>query len=250
MNLNSGPTAKKYCMKRSICFLTVCIFLTLAGLGQSSKTEDVVYLKNEWVIRGRIILRDEKGLSIQSGDGSIFHFSNSEIVKTTKENRWSNFVYKEKGFSSFTELGPLIAGKTTSQGVTTAAFSFQTINGYKFNQYAFLGLGVGADLYAIQTIIPIFAGFRGDLTNHGTVIPYYYANLGYGINITQASDQISEFKGGIQYAAGLGIKIPFNHTAGFLISLGYNYQATSFIEQGTNTKVDYSRLAVRAGFFL
>jgi hypothetical protein len=82
------------------------------------------------------------------------------------------------------------------------------------------------------------------------VIPYYYANLGYGINVTQASDYNSDFKGGLQYAAGLGLKIPFNRSAGFLISLGYNFQSTSYTEQGLNTKVDYSRLAIRAGFFI
>ena len=78
-----------------------------------------------------------------------------------------------------------------------------------------------------------------------------------GIPVTQADIMASngvihasEFKGGLQYAAGLGLKIPFNHTAGFLISLGYNFQTTSYVEQGINTKVDYSRLAVRAGFFL
>ena len=233
-----------------ILYLVVFMFSSFVVLGQSSRTEDVVYLKNEWIIRGKIISRGDSGISIQSGDGSIFHFSNIEIAKITKEERWTNFVYKAKGFASYTELGPLIAGKTTTQGVTTAAFSFQTINGFKFSQYAFLGLGVGADLYAIQTIIPIFIGFRGDLTNHGTAIPFYYLNIGYGINITQASDQISDFKGGLQYAAGLGLKIPFNHSAGFLISLGYNFQTTSYLEQGMNTKVDYSRLAVRAGFFL
>jgi hypothetical protein len=237
-------------MKKMVWPLAVFLILSFASSGQSAKMEDVVYLKNDWVIRGKIISRDGNGVRIRSGDGNIFHFSNSEIVNITREDRWTSFIYKAKGFASFTELGPLIAGKTTSGGVTTAAFSFQTINGYKFSQFAFLGFGAGADLYAIQTIIPVFAALRGDLTNHGTVIPYYYTNLGYGINITQTSDYNSDFKGGVQYAAGLGLKIPFNRSAGFLLSLGYNYQSTSFNEQGKLTKVDYSRLAIRAGFFL
>lgn len=230
-----------------------CIIILMSALrlnAQSGKTEDVVFLRNEWVIRGKIIAQNEQGIKIQTADGSIFKFEKGEIIRIEKEKRWSSFNYKKMGFASFTELGPLIAGKTTSDGVTTAAFSFQTINGYKFSQYAFLGLGVGADLYAIQTIIPVFVSFRGDLSRQGAVIPYYFGNLGYGINITQSSSDFSNFKGGLQFGAGMGLKIPFNRTAGFLVSLGYNYQKSSYVQGGQAKTVYYNRLAVRAGFFL
>lgn len=219
-------------------------------MAQIGKTEDVIYLKNEWVIRGKIILLDDNNVKIQTAEGNIYNFNKVEIVKISVEKRWNNFVYRKSGFSSFTELGPLIAGRTTLDGVTTAAFSFQTINGFKFSQLAFLGLGVGADLYAIQTIVPLFISFRGDLSQHGTVIPYYFGNFGYGMNITQTSPQFTDFKGGIQYAVGFGIKIPFNYHAGFLFSLGYNYQETSYSQQGIKNNINYNRLAVRAGFFL
>jgi hypothetical protein len=234
-----------------IVVLGILLF-TLCGRlqAQAGKMEDVVYLQNEWVIRGKIIYQNEAGVKIQTRDGNIFYFKTAEIIRITREEAPGNFVNKKKGFASFTELGPLIAGKPTTDGVTTAAFSFQTINGYKFSRYAFLGLGVGADLYAIQTIIPVFASFRGDILQNGTVIPYYFGNLGYGINITQGSSATTDFKGGIQYALGIGLKIPFNRTAGFLFSLGYNYQKTTYLLQGMSKDVTYNRLAVRAGFFL
>jgi hypothetical protein len=250
MILDPGQIVR-YLLMKNILLLCILLFVLNAALqAQSGKMEDVVYLKNEWVIRGKILFRNETGVKIQTGDGNIYYFKTEEIIKVTREERWNNFVNKKRGFSSFTELGPLIAGKPTADGVTTAAFSFQTINGYKFSQYAFLGLGIGADLYAIQTIIPVFASFRGDILKQGTVIPYYFGNLGYGINITQASAASTDFKGGLQYALGIGLKIPFNRNAGFLFSLGYNYQKTSYIQQGVNKDAVYNRLAVRAGFFL
>jgi hypothetical protein len=144
----------------------------------------------------------------------------------------------------------LIAGKTTINGVTTAAFSFQTVNGYKFSRAAIAGIGAGADLYATQTILPVFGSFRGDLLKPGSVIPFYFGDAGYGINITQNSDNGTAFKGGFMYAAGLGLKIPFNHNAGFLLSFGYRYQKTSYTYNNTSTEITYNRLAVRAGFFL
>jgi hypothetical protein len=250
MILDPGQIVRYLFMKKILLLGILLLVLNAELQAQSGKMEDVVYLKNEWVIRGTIIFRNETGVKIQTGEGNIYYFKTEEIIRVTREEGWNNFVYKKRGFSSFTELGPLIAGKPTADGVTTAAFSFQTINGYKFSQYAFLGLGIGADLYAIQTIIPVFASFRGDISKRGTVIPYYFGNLGYGINITQGSTASADFNGGLQYALGIGLKIPFNRNAGFLFSLGYNYQKTSYIQQGINKNAVYNRLAVRAGFFL
>jgi hypothetical protein len=231
-------------------FLFLIIVLSTEGNAQTGKKEDVVYLKNESVFRGKILERNEARIKLQVNDGNILVFAVTEVEKITSEKRFGSYQYKQRGFAHFTELGPLVAGKTTIEGVTTAAFSFQTVNGYKFSKPAFLGIGIGADLYATQTIIPVFGSFRGDISTKGSVIPFYFADAGYGINITQASNAGSKFKGGLTYALGVGAKIPFNRTAGFLISFGYRSQKTSFTQDNSNKEIQYNRLAVRAGFFL
>jgi len=235
--------------KFTTTFLLFCIFINTIN-AQSVTSEDVVYLKNQWVIRGKLIEQNSSSIKIQTHEGNIFVFPMSDVDRIGKEKIWKNFNYKKHGFANFTELGPLVAGKTTIDGVTTAAFSFQTVNGYKFSQYAMAGIGIGADLYATQTILPVFASFRGDLSKTGSVIPFYFGDAGYGINITQNSANGTDFKGGLMYAVGLGIKIPFNRSAGFLLSLGYRYQKTSYDYNMTSTEITYSRLAIRAGFFL
>ncbi len=217
---------------------------------QSLKKEDVLYLKNKWVLRGKIIEQNNDTIKIQTREGNIYVFPLSEIDSIAHEKMWKNFFYKNKGFAHFTELGPLVAGKTTMSGVTTAAFSFQTVNGYKFSQYAMTGIGVGADLYATQSLLPVFVSFRGDLAKNGSAIPFYFVDAGYSINITQNSSEATGFKGGFMYALGLGIKIPFNRNAGFLLSMGYRYQRTSYQLNNESTNIIYNRLAVRAGFFL
>jgi hypothetical protein len=229
-----------------------CIFLSLPSIDAQKKSsqEDVIHLKNEWVIRGEITARNADKITIETRDGNIYVFKNTEIDTITKEAAYGAFTYKKKGFASYTELGPLIAGKTTQNGVTTAAFSLQTINGYRFSQYAMTGIGAGADLYAAQTILPVFGSFRGDIATSGTVLPFYFAEAGNGFNITQNSSGGQSFKGGLMYAAGLGIKIPFNRNAGFLLSMGYRYQKTSYTFQNTGQDILYKRIAVRAGFFL
>ena len=225
-------------------------FLHTAVNAQSSKTEDVLYLKNKWVLRGTLTQQDSAGCTLQTRDGNIFVFTKNEIDKVARERAWHGFMYKTTGFANFTELGPLVAGKTTIEGVTTAAFSFQTVNGYKFSQFAMLGIGVGADLYATQTVLPVFTSLRGDLSKSGTVIPFYFGDAGYGINITQKSADANSFKGGLMYALGLGLKIPFNRSAGFLLSAGYRYQKTSYLLNTLPKEVTYNRVAIRAGFFL
>src|SRR5215475_12882171 len=94
-------------------------------------------------------------------------------------------IYGASGsFSHYTEIGALAATKNRPDNVTTAAFTFQTVNGYKFNQYLFTGIGVAADLYAKQTIVPVFASVRGDFIHTGIFIPFYFVDGGYGFDIT------------------------------------------------------------------
>jgi hypothetical protein len=232
--------------------ISLFVFFSLFFISSfaQGKKEDVLYLKNGSIIRGNLLINDDLQTSIQTQDGSVWVFGKTDIKELKSEDRFRNFSYKTKGFAHFSELGPLVAGKTTIEGVTTAAFSFQTINGYKFSQAAMLGFGTGVDLYATQTIVPLFASFRGDLSSKGTVLPFYFFDAGYGANITQDSQSGEDFKGGLLYAAGLGVKIPFNRSAGFLLSIGYRYQATKSTRGADEIDTKYRRLAIRAGFFL
>jgi hypothetical protein len=232
-----------------ILWLFVFLVLAYCGFGQK-RTEDVVHLKNGSSLRGMILPDSGQSVKLQTSDGSILVFNKEEISLISKEARFRTFYYKEKGFGHFTELGPLVAGKTTIDGVTTAAFSFQMVNGYKFSQLAFIGLGAGVDLYATQTVIPLFGTLRGDLSRKGSIIPFYFLDAGYGFNITENSDASKDFKGGLLYAGGFGVKIPFNRSAGFLLSVGYRFQRTSFMQDAGDRNIDYRRLALRAGFWL
>jgi hypothetical protein len=230
-------------------FLIVFICLMFSAIAQK-RMEDVIHLKNGSMLRGRLLPDSLLRIKLQTADGSVWAFDKTEVDFVTAELRFRNFLYKDKGFAHFTELGPLVAGKTTIDGVTTAAFTFQTVNGYKFNQYFFSGLGLGVDLYATQTVIPLFASVRGDFSMRGTIIPFYFLDAGYGFNLTQNSSAGVDFKGGLTYAGGLGVKIPFNRTAGFLLGIGYRLQKTGFVQDGDQRKVEYRRLAIRAGFWL
>ncbi len=151
-------------------------------------------------------------------------------------------------FGHYTEIGALATTRTTPDNVTTAAFSFQMVNGYRFSRRLFAGMGIGADLFATETIIPLFASFRGDILKKGEFIPYYFIDFGYGFNATRNED--IDYRGGIAAAGGIGFKINLIHNKGFLVSFGYRFQQASLVRDNIFENRDYNRLALRAGFYL
>lgn len=154
-----------------------------------------------------------------------------------------------RGFGHYTEIGALAATRNRPDNVTTAAFTFQTVNGYRFSRRVFTGIGVAADLYATQTIIPVFASVRGDLLKDVRFIPFYFVDAGYGIDITSSVTSIS-YEGGMMFASGIGFKVPLYNGAGFMVSFGYRLQKGSTTEGGTENKYSNNRIALRAGFYL
>lgn len=227
----------------------VFLFFVVSSFAQNKK-EDVLYLNNGSVIRGMLLPDSGQLVRIQTLDGSVWVFNRQDFRSIGREKRFRTVYTDTSGFSHYTELGVLASGETTRDGFSTAAFSIQTINGYKIGQYAMLGIGVGLDLYTTQTMLPLFLSFRGDLTKRTAVVPFYFIDAGYGTNLTKDSDNGTHFKGGAMYAAGVGLKLPFSQSGGCLISFGYRYQQSKFNRGADEIDNKYRRLAIRAGFFL
>jgi hypothetical protein len=238
-------------------FSAVLFFLFLFGTTfafAQKPQDDVLYVKNGWILRGKLLSQPADSLvKIQTYDQNTFVFQRNEISDIRREPtlRNINIRYRKKGFAHYTELGALASRNTTSNQTTTSAFTFHTVNGYKFNPYLFTGLGAGVDLYATQTFMPVFASIRGDLYHKTNLVPYYYVDGGYGFNATANTDETIRFLGGLHFATGLGLKILFNNNTAFLLSAGYYLQETATERkqggEGRN-KQNYERVAIRAGF--
>ena len=233
---------------KQIVTIFFCIF-TFNTFAQK-QNDDVLYLKNGSIYRGKITEKNEQIVKIETYDKNIFAAQLSDIQEIKQEVSLRKLVnlYKEKGYVHYTELGPLAGSNRASNGVTTSAFSFQTVNGYKFNQYLFTGIGIGADLYAVQTFVPIVLSVRGDFTNKGNKIPFYFVEGGYSINATSNDVDGIKYQGGNTFAAGLGLKILFNENTGFVIGAGYRFQRSELLEKGKTTIEDFDRLTLRIGF--
>ncbi|SFQ36182.1 hypothetical protein [Hymenobacter arizonensis] len=242
-------------MNRFFCLLMGTALLLASTAHAQRATEQVLYLKNGWVLRGQLLSAPTADpVRLQTADRNEFSFRQAEIDSLRQQPqppRTLGVAYKARGFGHFTELGAL-AGRNTSSAVNTSAFSFQIVNGYKFNQWVFTGLGVGADLYATQSLVPVFASLRGDFTRQGTILPFYFLDAGYGFNITGTDTNPTEpvtYEGGTLWAAGVGMKVLFNNNTGFLVSLGYRTQRTTLTRAtAAPERITFERIAVRAGF--
>jgi hypothetical protein len=235
-----------------LIFLNALLLFTAHAHAQRP-TEQVLYLKNGWVLRGQLLSAPTADpIRLQTADRSEFSFRRAEVDSLRQRPIGRpGAPYKVRGFGHYTELGAL-AGRNTSSSVNTSAFSFQTVNGFKFNQWVYVGLGVGADLYATQSLVPLFASLRGDLARRGTVLPFYFLDAGYGLNITGQDNTLAQpvtYSGGRLWAAGLGLKVPFSNSTGFLLSVGYRTQRTTLSRPAiAPERVTFERIAVRAGF--
>jgi hypothetical protein len=230
--------------------LLLLLYLPAINTFAQKINDDVLYLKNGSIYRGKIIEKNEKIIKLETYEKNIYAVQSSDVQEIKLEASLKNpvILYKEKGYVHYTELGPLAGSNRASNGVTTSAFSFQTVNGYKFNQYFFAGIGIGADLYAVQTFVPIILSVRGDFTKKGNKIPFYFVEGGYSINATSNDVDGIKYQGGNTFAAGLGLKILFNENTGFVIGAGYRFQRSELAERTKTILEDFNRLTLRIGF--
>ena len=235
-------------MKNTFTLTTLLVlYFTACAFGQKNQHVRIL-LKNGSLMKG-VLLEERPAVRLETFDKSILLFQADEVEKIEHERYvHPNIRYKQKGFVHYTELGPLAMSNRASNGVTTSAFSFQTTNGYKFNQWLYTGLGLGADLYAVQTFVPVVLSIRGDLIQNGDKLPFYFIEGGHGFNATSNDVDSVRFGGGPTLAAGIGLKILFSNNTGFTISAGYRFQRSSVQQLGVEKKEDFDRLTLRAGF--
>ena len=144
-------------MKTTLKALVVILaFLPFSSMAQNGM-QDVIYLNDGSVYKG-IIIETVPNVSykIQSEGGNVYAVTVSEVEKITKEEKkyrnqgfgmnrgmmgWRNdsirYQPREKGY--FNEVQVLI--ENVQGGV-------RLVNGYKFNRFAYLGIGATIGKYA------------------------------------------------------------------------------------------------------
>ncbi|MGB1207126.1 MAG: hypothetical protein ACPG5B_15880 [Chitinophagales bacterium] len=228
-------------------------------LAQNLEKEDVIYLKNGGVIRGTIIEYVADGaIKIEVVGQNILVFETDEVEKMQKEavltyrKKKRGVYFSESRYANHSSFGILFS---QNDGVSS---SIETVNSYRIKPYLSLGAGVG--LMWMNTwrlgwarAMPIFVDVRGDVLPKARTTPFYYTQIGYGIDT--AGELNDERKGGVYFALGTGIKIRTRSKMAFTFGIGYMHQHQEIREtdwwndgQIIERSINYRRIAFRTGF--
>lgn len=135
-------------------FLLILFLISNLTIAQKNM-EDVVYLKNESIIRGMIIEQvPNQSIKIQTKDGSVYAYKMDEILKITKEAVISKASYKplksERGYIAVSIGSCIPSGdfgsndyRNSSAGYAKTGIMFDIAMAYKLHEY----FGVAAVFY-------------------------------------------------------------------------------------------------------
>jgi hypothetical protein len=242
--------------------LAVIFFLAICWAGLSAQHfSHVVYLKNGWVIKGRVMLNTPDTLKIESCCGNIFVFNPSEVltietekIKPGKESVVGHLISSKNGIYSLNTFG-LIIGRSNAMDGT--GYSLKTQIGYQFSNYAGIALGTGIDKYNIE-VVPLFISFKSELMKReNTPVLNCYFGYSFPMKNKNTSDYTNyTYDGGFCSGFDIGICSYKTQSRAFYLSAGYQYQhltAKSSTTGGWNNSItidtyDFNKLVVKIGF--
>ena len=122
-------------------------------------------------------------------------------------------------------------------------FMISTTQGYQFNNFFFLGGGLGLLRYidGKKTMMPIFAGISINLLNNKRVMPFLQARLG---------TVVGEW-GGVYYSAicGVRLKVAQRHAVSLSLIMSDHFDVESFINDQDDGISWFARsLGIKLGF--
>lgn len=227
--------------------------------------QEVIYLKNGSVIRNvREMQHQDSLIRVTTSEGSVFIFGPGDMQKMSRE--FSLRQYKEKGYLFGFDFGVLSGrqyrqpsfGWSSYQG-TYNTFSFAVVNGYRFNRFAGVGVGLGMDTYEEGVITPVFVRGTGYVFK-SRISPVYALDAGYGfysswLNGRQSTNGLSYHRrGGLMGNAAAGIQVFFGRDVAFYLMAGYRLQDSRYevsserSESSIEQRLLFRRMSVRMGF--
>lgn len=234
------------------------LMLPMVVLAQNAM-EDVIYLKDGSIYKGTIIETvPNMSYKIESREGNVYAVTVDEVEKITKEKKphqrqnygwgmrpWRNdsVTYEPRKKGYFNEVQVLV--ENVQGGV-------RMVNGYKFNRFAYLGIGIGVDRVFSNPFnprvnglekkelagiyLPLYLFHAGDGPTKGRFTPFYAIEAGYALAFRGFGDSnrnVDDFgnrlRGGVMAGAGLGFKIRSKrHRGHFSILFNVNYKQVNF----------------------
>lgn len=250
----------KKLLKPALFTLLALFMSTSFALAQEAEKpmEDVVYLKNGWILRGTILeMVPDSSVTIKTWARNVFVFEMKEVQKIAKEERpvrkrpttspgvnYPRYVrkmkpkkptqFKEPGYSAAVDAGFLFG--RNSWGAPSIRTTIQTTHGYKFFPQLTVSGGIGVDSYNFNTfndfnfttlnatIVPVFVELRGDLLKESKATPFYYAQAGNGFSWLVDKGAFDSYQGGLYSHFGFGFHFYSGGKLSYTVDMGYKMQ--------------------------
>jgi hypothetical protein len=225
-------------------FLTfLCLVCLLPGQlsGQDLIAQDVVYLHDGRVFRGRLIEQVPRShLRLELLGGSELVFMTSEVARLTRE--WAPYEKVKRRFNPRRfplaernqgwehQIGLQPRWEWSALDVPGLRVGLHYRLGYRWSCALHTGLGTGIEVYNGGWIAPLTLYLGGDL-RPGRFSPFYRAEAGYGLGFGPFW-WLDEFQGGFRYQLAGGLKIRTHVRTEWMIGLGWQAQYARQVEWG------------------
>jgi hypothetical protein len=237
-------------------FIIILSFLFLlksfSANAQKKITEDVIYLKNGSIIRGKIIEnKPNETIKIKTTDRNEWVFRQEEIekIQTEEYKPEREFFSKNKGIYYVISTGLIIGNRNNWN--TNLNFTNYFAAGYKFHRLLGVGGAAGLDVTDDILFFPLMLETRGNLLDKA-VTPYYFVQAGYSLPVNSSNSGDKELKGGVIFNPSLGLQFSLSKDVAMLLDAGIKIQKyhTYMQTRGGDIKRDITlrRLTMRLGF--
>ncbi|MEM7370595.1 MAG: hypothetical protein AAF587_18430 [Bacteroidota bacterium] len=216
--------------------LLILFLFAFLGTGlcfaQQNKTEEVVYLKNGSIIRGKILEQNIGAyVRIQVLGGQIFTLAQADILEIKLEPALYTYTrvilkdeYRPIQYSDSGMYYQLVADIGFYQGKWggQASSALSVKAGYSFHRLLKVGIGTGFHGYEGGTITPIMLDIQGNLAKQAGS-PHFFANVGYGFAIGSRWTH-DVFQGGPMGQIGAGFSFHTRTPFWWTLTMGYRIQ--------------------------
>lgn len=245
-------------MRKVVFIVTIISLFTVQNLFAQS-TEDIVYLNNGSILRGKITEKvSGNHVTIEMAGRNLLVIPDS-VIKLVLTDQVVPAKNRENNASPV-EMAASVSFFGGSKNSAGCSF----ITSYRFPFRLSTGVGIGNEWFDRQQI-PFIADIKYNFLK-GSWSPYVYAQTGYAIPLSKKLEGENmwynpnvEYYGGVLAGVGGGMRFDFTGHNALIFSVGYRYQKTktvtdnnywsssSYIEE-TIKYDEYNRMTFSVGF--
>lgn len=231
-------------------FVVIAILSCLTFTSYAQRNSHKIYLNNGSIVVGKMVKTDSLTTGIQTDNGSVWVFKNTEIEKIEKVVTIRQYL--ATGYHNYTAFGIL---PSSSGNKNSAPFLVSMEHHYQFNTNYSVGLKTGIELLN-ETVAPLALDIKYILPFKSMGL-FASAYTGYAISLEKPEEEIpiKRAYGGFLMGTDLGLVFPISHGNCLYVALGYRYNELKYKREdwyyGDIDRIIYfNRLQLKMGIIL